>query len=398
MSPYFLRETPRALPPLGPAPAKSPIVPHHPKIRRAHSESSIAIYAYMPRSNVSTPQFSPDRLPFDSPQIIADSLVLGPNSVSNTSSSMSYSVRTVNSRKSRMSYFFSRQKFRLGTSKLTSPPFTASLLPEGKVSQAVRQSSLPLVPGQPAASDTPPSYMQLPGDGERVMLAVASTWNNSTTEEPIRIVGRRLERAGQALLGMWHLEEFSPDGQSEGPKMHLAQHYAEVLLSVHGELVTCNIGSGGSPLLKELDAPTEALVDAFEKARESLSRPPDCMRTPQYVPLIDSTLFRCLVVTILRRLSLSDALNKFMITLGMIKRAGVPTGPSLLFPPQIVPQLGYEYESLRDLSVVEGDKLREDLLSLRLLIFQTRDETAKKEMQSIIEETLPAREVAQLML
>lgn len=222
--------------------------------------------------------------------------------------------------------------------------------------------------------------------------------------------------------------------------MHLAQHYAEVLLSVHAELITSGVSSGDDALLKGLHAPIDAINEcvqrvglsfailalltdhfrAFEKARTSLAKPSDYLRTPQHVPLIDSTLFRSLVVTILRRLSLSDALNKFMvsidrrrstvyeailthtlfqISLGMIKRAATSAGPSTLpSPPRAVPKLGYEYESLRDLSVVEGDKLREDLLSLRLLIFQTRDEVARKEMQAIVEETLPAREVAQLML
>lgn len=117
------------------------------------------------RSTASTPQFSPDKPPFDSPQIITDGPIgiLGPNSVS-TSSSMSYSVRTVNSYKSRMNYVFSRKKFKLGTSNLVSPPLTASLVPEGNVSApAARQLSLPLAAAAPV---TPSGSMQLPGDGE----------------------------------------------------------------------------------------------------------------------------------------------------------------------------------------------------------------------------------------
>lgn len=42
---------------------------------------------------------------------------------------------------------------------------------------------------------------------KRVMLAAASIWSNPDSEESMIIAGRRLERAGQALLVMWHLEE-----------------------------------------------------------------------------------------------------------------------------------------------------------------------------------------------
>ncbi|KAH9954769.1 hypothetical protein BC827DRAFT_1379326 [Russula dissimulans] len=317
-----------------------------------------------------------------------------PSSISITTSlSYSYTVKSVNSRKSRLTVLYPRpvRSGHLSDVESISKPAGTSL-----------ESATPLLsrPISKSTSESLQGYL-IPISNKQVadvtkilsVLFGPSPGNLSPVE-------RRLSASWKSLLKIKAYEQTRITSN-----LRMTRIYADTLLCVHNEIVERHFVGA-----RELSRSCVGLNKAFDDAYVLLSNQAIIPRVSEHIPALDASLFRSFVMTIMQLIRLLRALEVLVYTLAnlaIVKASNVisRTNPDddVIFnvpgwrprqesqptlPSSAAVQEGAIDSTLRLLLVTRNEELEEELRGLRFFLWRLNP-SAKAKLGDVVKLTLP---------
>ncbi|KAH9059797.1 hypothetical protein EDB87DRAFT_1684431 [Lactarius vividus] len=298
-----------------------------------------------------------------------------------TSVSFSYTVRSVNSRKSRLMALYPRPV----------RPKRAST--ESLVPLSTRPVSLSVPPQANRKSIMDKQYIA------EVMAALSAIFDSSL-ENSLTHIEHRLTASWKSLTKINAYEERN----NRITSFRATRIYADTLLCVHNDVVgSDSVGA------QDLTRPCIRLNEAFEDAYVLLSDPSATPQVSAQVSALDADLFRNFVVSIMQLISLIRALEVLVDSLAILAVVKTPNpdpDDDVIFnvpgwrqrqesPPTLPPAgpgtpeaAADSASALRLLLLTRHEELEWELRGLRFLIWRANPR-AKVELGNVVKQLLP---------
>ncbi|KAI9462877.1 hypothetical protein BJY52DRAFT_1255763 [Lactarius psammicola] len=314
-----------------------------------------------------------------------------------TSVSFSYTVRSVNSRKSRMMVLYPRPV----------RPKRASCVEVIAESESAGLSTESLVPlsSRPVSLSNPPQWNRRSIMDKQYAAEVMTTLSalfDSSPENPLTPIERRLTASWKSLTKINAYEEKN----NRTPSFRATRIYADTLLCVHNDIVESD-----SVGVQDLARPCVRLNEAFEDAYTLLSDPSAIPQVSAQISALDADLFRNFVVSIMQLINLIRALEVLVDSLAILAVVRTPSPahkadpdddvifnvpgwrerresrPTLPSTAPGAPEAATD-SALRLLLVTRHEELEWELRGLRFLIWRANPK-AKAELGNIVKRVLP---------
>ncbi|KAI0302829.1 hypothetical protein B0F90DRAFT_1712384 [Multifurca ochricompacta] len=301
-----------------------------------------------------------------------------------TSMSLAYTVKSINSRKSRLTVLYPRPV----------RPQQSSCVEIIAESAYTSMESLVALSSRPVSCLYHSRKYQIFWDNEHIASAIVtlSALFDSSTEFASPPVERRLTASWKSLLKIKAYDESQPV-----PSFKAAEIFADTLLCVHNEIVESDFVDA-QELTRPCDGLNEAYQDAYVLLYNSGAIPP----APAHISALDADLLKNFVVSIMQ-LVLVDALATLAVARAPSpahktdpdddvifnvpgwrqRNESRPTLPSAAGAPE-----GAVDNTLRLLLVTRHEDLEREFRGLRFLIWRANPR-AKVELGNIVKQTLP---------
>jgi hypothetical protein len=317
-----------------------------------------------------------------------------------TTMSFSYTVRSVNSRKSRMMVLYPRpvRPQRASCVGVIAESESAGLSTESLVPLSSRPVSLSVLP-----PGNPNSITDKERQHVEAVMATLSTLFDSSPENFLTPIECRLTASWNSLAKINAYEQRS----NRSPNFRATRIYADTLLWVHNDII-----ASGSVGERYLTRPCIKLHEAFEDAYVLLSDPCVIPQVSAQISTLDADLFRNFVVSIMQLISLIRALEDLVDSLAVLAVVKTPSPAHRADPDDDVifnvpgwrqrresrPTLPFAAPgaldsategALRLLLVTRHEELEWELRGLRFLIWRVNPR-AKVELGNIVKQVLPS--------
>ncbi|KAH9164582.1 hypothetical protein EDB89DRAFT_2139662 [Lactarius sanguifluus] len=312
-----------------------------------------------------------------------------------TSVSFSYTVRSVNSRKSRLMVLYPRpvRPKRASCVEAIAEFDSACVSTESLVPLSTRPVSLSVPPQANRKSTMDTQYIA-------EVMATLSAIFDSSPENSLTHIERRLTASWKSLTKINAYEERN----NSIPSFRATRIYADTLLCVHNDVVgSDSVGA------QDLTRPCIRLNEAFENAYVLLSDPSAIPQISAQISALDADLFKNFVVSIMQLLGIIRALEVLVDSLAILAVVRTPSPdpdddvifnvpgwrqrrecrPTLPSAAPGAPEAAADSASaLRLLLVTRHEELEWELRGLRFLIWRANPR-AKVELGHIVQRLLP---------
>ncbi|KAH9005570.1 hypothetical protein EDB86DRAFT_1459937 [Lactarius hatsudake] len=310
-----------------------------------------------------------------------------------TSVSFSYTVRSVNSRKSRLMVLYPRPV------RPKRASWYVEAIAESDSACVSTESLVPLSTRPVSQSDPSQANRKSIMDKQYIaeVMATLSAIFDSSPESSLTRIERRLTASWKSLTKINTYEERN----NRIPSFRATRIYADTLLCVHNDVVgSDSVGA------QDLTRPCIRLNEAFENAYVLLSDPSAIPQVSAQISALDADLFKNFMTSIMQLISLIRALEVLVDSLAILAVVRTPSpdpDDDVIFNvpgwrqrrdsrptlPSAAPEAAADSASaLRLLLVTRHEELEWELRGLRFLIWRANPR-AKVELGHIVKRLLP---------